>query len=445
MKMISVIIPLYNTARYLSEALQSVLAQTYRDFELICIDDRSTDDTATILATFQKKDDRIKILANEEHLGAAVSRNKGLKEAQGKYVIFLDGDDIFDEEMLEKAYHAMERYDADIVMFEYMHVPSDEIYIKRTAQRSAAFLETYSTRPFSVKTCMPEEFPNWSDAVCDKMFRRKFINDHHIRFQDLPSCNDVYFSKMATYCAERIVWLDDSRVMIYARDHTEPSRISNARDPMCAYHAMERLAGELQKRKMMNNLAAHFYHRCLMMLLNVLKKEKKEERKGSFYEYLHDDGIARLIAYGKDAYDRIGLYERYLLKGFQDNAYESRWFDALDTYFQVYLRANGDKICQFIIERSRKGKTVVIWGMGINGTSLLAYLNAHSVRVHAVVDSDEKKQGSLVEGYEVQDPSLFLDAVDHIIITTSDRVHQDVSDQSKESGTVVTNAFELLL
>ena len=83
MEKISIIMPLYNAEKYLPEALESVLDQTYKNFELICVDDASTDGTGSIVEAFQRKDARIRILQNEERSGAAQSRNKGLKAAQG--------------------------------------------------------------------------------------------------------------------------------------------------------------------------------------------------------------------------------------------------------------------------------------------------------------------------------------------------------------------------
>lgn len=440
---ISVIIPLYNAERYLAEALQSVLLQTYGNFEVICIDDCSDDATGKILANFRKKDARIKILTNEKRLGAAGARNRGLKKAQGKYVIFLDGDDIFDEELLEKAYYTAEKHGVDIVIFEYMHVSSDEIYIKRKAERSDSFLEKYSKKPFSVKTMDPENFPNWSDSVCDKLFRRKFIQDYDISFQNLPSFNDVYFTKMATYCAEKIIWLEDTRIMLYARDHFAASRISNDRDPMCAYYAMEKLGAELRKRNKMTDLAAHFYYRMLRMLLTILKNEKNADRKRNFYNFLHDEGIPKFIDYGKEKYDLIEIYDQYLLESFQNNSYESGWFDFPDTYFQVYLRKKGETICQFIADKLIRGIPIIIWGIGTNGTSFLKYLNEHNIKVSAAVDADERKQGKLVEGYEIQSPRTISDKISYVI-TTSDNAYEDAETRLQGMDVSVINAFELL-
>lgn len=109
---VSVIMPLFNAQAYLPDALDCVIKQTYEEFELICINDCSSDDTEKILRRFQEKDSRIRILTNERRLGAGLSRNKGIEASKGKHIIFLDGDDIFDEQLLEKACAAMEKYNA---------------------------------------------------------------------------------------------------------------------------------------------------------------------------------------------------------------------------------------------------------------------------------------------------------------------------------------------
>ena len=123
MSKMSVIMPLYNAEKYLEECLDSVMAQTFTDFELICVNDAATDATLEIAERFRAKDSRIKILNNDVRSGAAYARNKGMEDAQGEYLAFLDGDDIFDEGMLGAAYQTAIDCMADIVMYEYKHVP----------------------------------------------------------------------------------------------------------------------------------------------------------------------------------------------------------------------------------------------------------------------------------------------------------------------------------
>jgi len=105
-ELVSVIMPSYNTAKFIGESIKSVLAQTYTNWELIIVDDCSTDDTDRVVAEFT--DPRIRYLKNEKNSGAAVSRNYALREARGKWIAFLDSDDLWLPEKLEKQIAFME-------------------------------------------------------------------------------------------------------------------------------------------------------------------------------------------------------------------------------------------------------------------------------------------------------------------------------------------------
>lgn len=104
-ELVSVIMPSYNTAEYIKQSIQSVIDQTYTNWELIIVDDCSTDNTDEIVKSID--DDRIIYLKNEKNSGAAVSRNRALKEAKGKWIAFLDSDDLWLPEKLEKQLHFM--------------------------------------------------------------------------------------------------------------------------------------------------------------------------------------------------------------------------------------------------------------------------------------------------------------------------------------------------
>lgn len=115
---ISVIIPTYNVEKYIEECIDSLRKQTWENFEIICVDDGSTDKTVEILQNYEKEDKRIKVLPME-HCGlAGVMRNKGIQIARGEYCLFLDGDDFFEPEMLEHSLKKAREDDADICMFD---------------------------------------------------------------------------------------------------------------------------------------------------------------------------------------------------------------------------------------------------------------------------------------------------------------------------------------
>lgn len=105
---ISVIMPCYNSKKYLAKSIGSILDQTYRNFEFIIIDDCSTDGSDLIIKEFQKKDNRIVYLKNEKNLGVALSLNAGIKISSGKYIARMDADDISLDSRLEKQYEFME-------------------------------------------------------------------------------------------------------------------------------------------------------------------------------------------------------------------------------------------------------------------------------------------------------------------------------------------------
>ena len=105
-KLVSIVMPSFNMASYIAESIRSVLNQTYTNWELIIVDDCSTDNTAEIVSSFN--DSRIRYFKNEKNSGAAISRNLAFREARGEYVAFLDSDDLWREDKLEKQIHFME-------------------------------------------------------------------------------------------------------------------------------------------------------------------------------------------------------------------------------------------------------------------------------------------------------------------------------------------------
>ena len=102
--LVSVIMPSYNTENFIADSIRSVVTQTYSNWELLIVDDCSTDNTDNVVRPFLK-DTRVKYFKNEKNYGAAVSRNKALREAKGKWIAFLDSDDLWEITKLEKQIH----------------------------------------------------------------------------------------------------------------------------------------------------------------------------------------------------------------------------------------------------------------------------------------------------------------------------------------------------
>ena len=122
--LVSIIMPSYNTAAYISQSIESVLAQSYTDGELLIVDDCSIDNTDEVVKPFLS-DKRIKYLKNEKNSGAAVSRNKALKEAKGKWMAFLDSDDLWMPEKLERQVRFMEKNDYHFTYTNYAEIGTE--------------------------------------------------------------------------------------------------------------------------------------------------------------------------------------------------------------------------------------------------------------------------------------------------------------------------------
>ena len=127
--LITVIVPIYNASRYLAECLDSITKQSYKNLEIICVDDGSTDSSVSIVKKYIRQDDRI-CLISQENSGQSAARNKALRMAQGEYISFIDSDDIIDKNFFSKAVSTFSKYKVDAVIYNMqMFLPSGETFI----------------------------------------------------------------------------------------------------------------------------------------------------------------------------------------------------------------------------------------------------------------------------------------------------------------------------
>ncbi|MBO6281138.1 MAG: glycosyltransferase family 2 protein [Alphaproteobacteria bacterium] len=221
---VSVIIPVYNVDKYLHECLDSVVNQTLKEIEIICIDDGSTDNSLKILYEYAKKDKRFTIIA-QKHLYAGVARNAGLSVAKGEYLSFLDSDDFFELEMLEKMYQKAKQNKADICVcgaFFY-----DNLTQNNLEKKCCLNMDNLPEKPFVINSLHSNCY-NWTTPCAwNKIFSRKFVNAEKIRFQSSKSCNDAYFTIVALSLAQSICICPD--VLVHYRINTSSS-ISAHRD-----------------------------------------------------------------------------------------------------------------------------------------------------------------------------------------------------------------------
>lgn len=181
---ISVIMPCYNTEQYVEETLKSVLNQSFKDYEIICLNDGSTDGTLEILKRYQQSYPNIRVISSENH-GSAYQRNTGVQCAQGKYIYYMDSDDLLKENCLETLYQYAEADNLDVVYFE-----ADSFYeTKEIEEAFPQFLTLYHRHKeydgvYDGKN-LYIEMENKGDikmSVCLQFVRRQFLIDNNIKF-----------------------------------------------------------------------------------------------------------------------------------------------------------------------------------------------------------------------------------------------------------------------
>lgn len=224
--LISVIIPVYNTERYLKQCLDSVVNQTYPNLEIICINDGSKDGSLEVLQQYADRDGRVRIL-DRENAGVSAARNDGLVHAKGDYILFVDADDWIEPYTCENAVRGMLTYDADVVMWSYVSETESRSF------RKMIFPETTVFEKEEVRSKLHRRFvgivgeelrhPELADSLCPvwgKLYKQSLIERNRVRFVDLAEIGtyeDGFFNLEVFGQADRVVYLKE-HMYHYRRD-----------------------------------------------------------------------------------------------------------------------------------------------------------------------------------------------------------------------------------
>lgn len=303
---VTAVVPVYNCEKYLRQCLDSLVNQTLGDIEIILINDGSTDSSGEIIAEYANRDPRI-TMYDTDNGGAGAARNLGLKKAHGEYIIFLDSDDYFSHEMLSSAYRQACRDNADVTVFRSVQYDNESgntapcTYSLRTDRLP-------KQRPFSVNDMQSSVFRNIMGWAWDKLYKRSFILNNELWFQEQRTTNDMYFTYMSLYKAARITVCDS--YLYYQRRNVSGS-LSATRDKSwkCFYNALCEMRREMTEMGIYEKYRAHFadyaLHSCLWNL-NTLKSRQRElfeKLKGSWFDELDISGQPRESFFSNEEYE----------------------------------------------------------------------------------------------------------------------------------------------
>ncbi len=259
---ISIVMPVYNVEPWLRECLDSVRAQSFTNWECICVDDGSTDASPAILDEYAAKDPRFSVI-KRAHSNAGAARNAGIGLARGAFLSFLDSDDVFAPRMLEVMLGAIEGHRADIATCEIVRFRDGDAVPrlnKRTSRRAS--------REFHRPAAALDLFSLWVGRAWDKLFRRSFIAREGLRFQEIRSTNDACFTYSALSLAETVVSVPET--LIAYRESARSLERTRHLSASCAGEAIKAYASEMNGRGAFRDfpsLERFFKHWAAVVLL----------------------------------------------------------------------------------------------------------------------------------------------------------------------------------
>lgn len=302
---ISVLVPVYNSERYLPACLDSILGQTQKSMEVICINDGSSDNSMEIVERSASEDPRV-VVVNKENSGYGDSLNQGLERAQGKYVGIIESDDFADASMYKKLFTIAMRNDADIVksdFFEHADGVSRKAGIipKPDANRLIA-----PYNDFEIFKAQP--------SIWSAIYARAFLKEREILFTDSPgaSFQDTAFNFKALATSDK-VWLTQDAYVHYRRDNVGSSIHSN--DKVFAvcdeYDAFEHYMGDYPKRmaKIEQPLQAIKFETYSWNLSRLNGQAQHDFYNRMYQEFalLHDEGLVRYDDFAVEDLSLLGL------------------------------------------------------------------------------------------------------------------------------------------
>lgn len=285
---VSVIVPVYNSAPYLRQCLDSIVGQTLREIEIICVDDGSTDESPAILDEYAAADARLSVL-HQQNQYAGVARNNGMAQASGKYLMFWDSDDYFDLTALEKMYNQCEADKADICVCGGKRFFEDlDLEVEFDEIKKARIPEVV---PFNRET-NPDYILNFvNETTWNKLFLHAFVKEQGLLFQDTRNGNDAFFVANAL-CLARAVTLRDEPLVCYRKNQSTSLMGTLDRRPLSLLENWAAIRVSLEQRRAYPERS--FRNKALVIVIDTFRNISLWDSFLECFRWLRNGGIEAL-------------------------------------------------------------------------------------------------------------------------------------------------------
>ena len=275
--LISVIIPVYNVENYLDECIQSVLQQTYKNLEIILVDDGSTDNSGVICDEYKDKDTRITVL-HQKNGGISKARNVGIEYAHGEYIGFVDSDDFIHPQMYELLYAAIHKEQTDVAICrEFAFFEKEELPTVQSYRITEETFETANRQKYCKKFL--EAFTGPTTWAWNKLYKKECLEG--VRFVEGKRMEDIRFSSDIVKNIEKAVWIPE-RLYFYRQRQGSIMNSGNTRIVLehgealiHSYHAIKKLGDEAFQKEYWKNIA----NRLAGLEADAYKHRYETERK----------------------------------------------------------------------------------------------------------------------------------------------------------------------
>lgn len=286
--MISVIVPVYNAEPYLDQCLQSILHQTYADLEIIVIDDCSTDQSLNLCRAYAKKDKRVKVLANELNQGQVLSYTRGIQQATGDYIIFVDSDDWIELDMIEKLYQALRAHQSDIAVCGCWQTYPERKF-KEPEDIDEIGLTCFS-RDEVLEAAYAIHVPtNTIDHIlklyrCNKLFKKKLLLNNLMYTQaKIRVFEDNNLVIPCLLDADRIVYVNQP-LYYYRRSHASTMSLFNEEVLQSGEKFLQNQEYIFKKKGVSHDMRSDVYVVCAYMINSILKLSDSLSQKRRYLQ-----------------------------------------------------------------------------------------------------------------------------------------------------------------